>query len=130
MACSFSSEQTELPAQRFSQTAASVQRFVARHWLAAWAAVEAARCLCDEASQKQAEAEAEAALISSQASQKQAEAEAEAALISSQASQKKAEGAAACFAATAWAAKPAIVYAEAEPAKQKRKRGGRRDLAF
>ena len=129
MACSFSSEQTELPAQRFSQTAASVQRFVARHWLAAWAAVEAARCLCDEASQKQAEAEAEAALISSQASQKQAEAEAEAALISSQASQKAGE-AAACFAATAWAAKPAIVYAEAEPAKQKRKRGGRRDLAF
>ena len=111
MACSFSSEQTELPAQRFSQTAASVQRFVARHWLAAWAAVEAARCLCDEASQKQAEAEAEAALISSQASQKAGEA-------------------AACFAATAWAAKPAIVYAEAEPAKQKRKRGGRRDLAF
>lgn len=83
-----------------------MQRFVARHSLAAWAAVEAARCLCDEASQKK-EAEAEAS-------------------ISSQAWQKKAEGAAACFAAIVWAAKTAIVCAEAELAR----RGGRRDLAF
>lgn len=110
-ACSFSSEWAELPTRSFSEAAVSVQRFVARHYLAAWAEVEAARCLYDEASQKK---EAEAA-----------------ASISSQASQTKAEGAAACFAAIVWAAKTAIVYAEAELAKQKqRQRGGRRDLAF
>ena len=95
-ACSFSSERTELPTRRFS------------HSLAAWAAVEAARCLCDEASQTQAAGAA--------------------ASISSRAWQRKAAEAAACFAATAWAAKPAVVCAEAELAKRTR-RADRRGLA-